>query len=203
VAAGSGTRFGGQKLLETVGDRTVLELSVSTALAVPTRVVVVVSAEILDVVTRRLESLECAVVVGADTRSGSVRAGLEAVPEEAEVIAVHDGARPLAGTDIYERGIEAVAAGADCAVPVMPVVDTMREVGGGVVERQHLRAVQTPQLFRAVALRQAHDGGQDATDDATLVESIGGKVVLVDGARSNIKVTEPIDLAIVRALVSP
>ena len=119
------------------------------------------------------------------------------------MIAVHDGARPLAGPEIYERAIAAVKAGADGAVPVVPVVDTIRHVEGGVVDRRELRAVQTPQVFRADILRQAHESGADATDDAGLVEAIGGKVVLVEGSRSNIKITEPLDLQIVRGIAEP
>jgi 2-C-methyl-D-erythritol 4-phosphate cytidylyltransferase len=203
VAAGAGTRFGGPKLLERLGGESVLDRSVSTALAATSGVVVVLAAESRSELAPSFEGRGCRVVAGASTRSGSVRAGLDAIPEEIPIIAVHDGARPLAGAVIYQRGIEAVAAGADGAVPVVPVVDTIRQVGGGVVDRSGLRAVQTPQVFGAEILRRAHESGDDATDDAALVEGVGGKVVLVDGSRDNIKITEPLDLAIVRGIAGP
>jgi 2-C-methyl-D-erythritol 4-phosphate cytidylyltransferase len=116
------------------------------------------------------------------------------------VVLVHDGARPLADTALFSRVIAAVRAGADAVVPVVPVVDTIRSLDGGAVDRSRLVAVQTPQGFRAEALRAAHRGGGEATDDATLVEAIGGKVVLVDGDRRNLKITEPDDLVVARAL---
>src|SRR5690606_27905586 len=134
-----------------------------------------------------------AVVAGADTRSGSVRAGLAAVPADAEVIVVHDGARPLAGADLFAAVVRAVREGADAAVPGVPVHDTLRSGAGGVIDRDGVVAVQTPQAFRAGALRDAHRGGDEATDDASLVEAAGGKVVVVDGSPTNLKITRPSD----------
>lgn len=203
VAAGAGTRFGGPKLGERLGSGTVLDHSVSTALTATDGVVVVLAPDAVAESEATLESRGCVVVAGAATRSASVRAGLEAIPAEIPIIAVHDGARPLAGIEIYERGIGAVEAGADGAVPVIPVVDTIRHIADGVVDRSNLAAVQTPQVFRSEILRRAHESAADATDDAGLVEAIGGKVVLVDGSRENIKITEPLDLRIVRAIVDP
>ena len=83
----------------------------------------------------------------------------------------------------------------------MAVVDTIRSLGGGTVDRDRLRAVQTPQGFRAGTLRAAHRAGGDATDDATLVEAVGGSVELVDGERTNLKITEPSDLDVAEALL--
>jgi 2-C-methyl-D-erythritol 4-phosphate cytidylyltransferase len=128
-----------------------------------------------------------------------VRAGLAAVPAGATVIVVHDAARPLADRDLFERVIAAVRAGADGAVPGLPVPDTIKRVGpsGDVIEtldRPALRAVQTPQAFAADVLRRAHAGGGEATDDAALVEAAGGRVVVVDGDPANLKVTGPDDL---------
>jgi 2-C-methyl-D-erythritol 4-phosphate cytidylyltransferase len=104
-----------------------------------------------------------------------------------------------------DRGIaaavEAVRGGADAAVPAVPVTDTLRRRTGGLVERDDLVAVQTPQAFRAAALRAAHAGGPEATDDASLVESAGGKVVLVDGSPTNLKLTHPADLVVAEALL--
>jgi 2-C-methyl-D-erythritol 4-phosphate cytidylyltransferase len=139
-------------------------------------------------------------VAGGPTRSASVRCGLAKVPATAEVICVHDAARPLASAALYARVIEAVRHGADGAVPGVAVSDTVKQIDadGQVVatfDRSSLVAVQTPQAFRASALREAHRAGSDATDDAALVEAAGGVVVVVPGEVDNRKLTESDDLA--------
>jgi len=113
---------------------------------------------------------------------------------------VHDAARPLATPDLFRRVVDAVAAGADGVVPAVAVTDTIKRIDdeGTVVEtppRERLVAVQTPQAFRAAALRQAHATGMDGTDDASLVEHLGGLVVTVPGEAWNGKITTPDDLA--------
>jgi 2-C-methyl-D-erythritol 4-phosphate cytidylyltransferase len=142
-------------------------------------------------------------VTGGPTRSASVRAGLTAVPDAAEVVVVHDAARPFAEPALFTAVIEAVRAGADAAVPGLPLPDTVKRTHGDrVVEtlpREQLVAVQTPQAFRAAALRSAHRSGADATDDAALVEAAGGRTVVVPGDRRNLKITTPEDLAIAAA----
>jgi 2-C-methyl-D-erythritol 4-phosphate cytidylyltransferase len=144
-------------------------------------------------------------VEGGATRSASVRNGLAAVPDDADVIVVHDAARPLASAALFAAVIDAVRAGADGAIPVVPVTDTIKRVDGARVietlERAELVAVQTPQAFRADALRKAHAGAGEATDDAALVESIGGTVVVVAGDPANIKVTTADDLRVAEALL--
>jgi 2-C-methyl-D-erythritol 4-phosphate cytidylyltransferase len=137
-----------------------------------------------------------AVVPGGATRSASVRCGLAAVPAAAQVVLVHDAARPLASPELFGRVVAAVRAGAGAAVPVVPVADTIRDVDGGVIDRERLRAVQTPQGFDAAALRAAHAGSPEGTDDAGLVEATGGRVVLVEGEPTNLKITGPHDLAV-------
>jgi 2-C-methyl-D-erythritol 4-phosphate cytidylyltransferase len=97
--------------------------------------------------------------------------------------------------------VEAVRGGADAAVPAVEVTDTLRHRSVGPVDRVGLVAVQTPQAFRAAALRGAHAGAPEATDDASLVEATGGKVVVVDGSAANLKITHPVDLAIAEALL--
>jgi 2-C-methyl-D-erythritol 4-phosphate cytidylyltransferase len=142
------------------------------------------------------------VVEGGSTRSESVRRGLARVPIDAAVIVVHDAARPLATPAIFQAAIAAVRAGADAAIPVVPVTDTLREIDGGVVDRDRLVAVQTPQAFRAEALRRAHAGNPEATDDAAVVEAAGGQIVLVAGDRWNLKITERSDLAVADAVMA-
>ena len=141
------------------------------------------------------------VVAGGVLRSDSVRCGLNRVPDDAEIVLVHDGARPLATDGVFERAIQAVRSGADAAIPVIDLTDTIRWRRGGTADRRELAAVQTPQAFRAGALRSAHAGGADATDDATLVEAAGATVVTVDGDSRNLKITEPHDLVTAEALL--
>lgn len=139
-----------------------------------------------------------AVVGGGATRSESVRAGLVAVPASAGVIVVHDAARPLATPSLFAAVVAALE-GADGAVPGVPLPDTVKQVSGdrvvSTLDRATLVAVQTPQAFRAEVLRRAHAGGAHATDDAALVEAIGGRVVVVPGEAANRKLTTADDLA--------
>ena len=193
VAAGSGSRFGLPKQFETLLGRRVVDHSLATAARHSHGVVVVVPAG--EPVPGDLEAT--VIVEGGATRSASVRNGLAAVPASATVVLVHDAARPAASDDVYRRVIAGVEAGAAVAVPVVEVADTIRHRDGGVVDRSELLAVQTPQGFAAQALRGAHASGAEATDDATLVEQQGGRVVHVAGERTNIKITEPADLVAV------
>jgi 2-C-methyl-D-erythritol 4-phosphate cytidylyltransferase len=146
-----------------------------------------------------------AVVAGGSTRAASVRAGLDAVPADAEVVVVHDAARPLAGADLFRAVVEALVPGVDAAVPGLAVADTVKQVADGRVvstlDRSALVAVQTPQAFRAGRLRSAHLAGAEATDDAALVEAAGGTVVVVPGDPRNIKLTAPSDLVVLEALL--
>ncbi|NDI00992.1 MAG: 2-C-methyl-D-erythritol 4-phosphate cytidylyltransferase [Actinobacteria bacterium] len=195
VGAGSGARFGGMKQYETLGDTRVIDRSVSAARAVSDGVVVVVPAGDVE---------REGGIAGGASRSESVRNGLAQVPADADIVCVHDAARPFASTDLFEQVIAAVRNGADAAIPAVPVTDTIKIVasdGSGTVEstpdRSTLVAVQTPQAFAAVALRRAHeldDGTSTATDDAMLVERAGGVVVVVDGESSNRKITTQDDL---------
>lgn len=135
-----------------------------------------------------------------------MRNGLAAVPDDAEIIVIHDAARPLAGPQLWADSIEAIRAGADAALCAVGVSDTIKRVEGGhviaTVDRADLVAVQTPQAFRAGALRNAHARGGEATDDGALVEAGGGRVVVVPGSPTNIKITHRRDLVVASALVS-
>ena len=141
------------------------------------------------------------VVEGGSTRAGSVRAGLAVVPSDAEVILVHDAARPLASAELFApcrgRG-EGRCGGRD---PGRRGRGLASRADGGPVDRDRLVAVQTPQAFAAAALRAAHAAGAEATDDATVVEAAGGAVVVVPGERWNLKITEPDDLLVAAALL--
>ncbi len=189
VGGGSGRRFGTPKQYEMLGDVRVIDRSVAVAREVSDGVVVVVPPE---------DAARESAVAGGVTRSESVRAGLAAIPADAVIVCVHDAARPLASADLYRRTIAAVRNGADAAIPGVAVADTIKVVADGVVvstpDRASLVAVQTPQAFRATTLRTAHERGGDATDDAALVEALGGVVVVVEGEARNRKITVPDDL---------
>lgn len=199
VAGGAGTRFGGPKQFATLAGRPLVEWSLERARENCAGVVLVLPEG-----TPGDWGVDT-VVAGGATRSESVRAGLAAVPDVADVIVVHDAARPLAGEALWKAVIDAVDRGADGAIPACPVTDTIKKKTpeGAVVtvDRSDLFAVQTPQAFRADALKEAHAGGADATDDAALVEAAGGRVVLVDGDPHNIKVTASADLLVAEALI--
>jgi 2-C-methyl-D-erythritol 4-phosphate cytidylyltransferase len=200
VAAGSGTRFGAPKQFLDLRGVRVVDRSIATAARHSAGVVVVTPAEPVAGVAPIVvpdnadDGVQFRVVAGAETRAGSVRRGLAAVPLDAAIVLVHDGARPLATDEIYSRVIEAVRAGADAVTPAVPVADSLRRRGGGTVDRREVVAVQTPQGFAADVLRAAHQKGEEATDDVTVVENDGGKVVVVDGDRRNLKLTTPLDL---------
>ena len=204
VAAGRGERFGSDKQAADLGGRPVVSRSVATSLEASDGVVVVVAPERFVAAEALVagpdgEATAVTLVAGGATRAASVRAGLVAVPDDAEVVLVHDGARPLATAALFARVVAAVRAGADAVVPGVPVADSLRAVDGGVVDRDGVLAVQTPQGFPADRLRAAHAAGTDASDDATLVEAVGGTVVVVDGEPANLKITRPVDLALATA----
>lgn len=164
------------------------------------------------------------VVAGGAERQDSVAAGLAALPPEVVLVLVHDAARALVPVAVVDAVVAALHAGADAVVPVLPVVDTVKRVQGqvvvGTVDRADLRLVQTPQGFRREVLEQAHRAGTDraraggadsadgagaadrATDDAGLVEAIGGTVVTVPGSEEAFKVTRPLDLLLAEAVLS-
>ncbi|HUV09393.1 MAG TPA: 2-C-methyl-D-erythritol 4-phosphate cytidylyltransferase [Acidimicrobiia bacterium] len=200
VAGGRGERFGAPKQFLTVGSSRLVDLAVAAAAAVCDFVVVVIPGD------RTWDGVAVgAVAVGGASRSESVRAGLGEVPADVEVVAVHDAARPLAPPSLFELVIDTVRAGADAAVPALPITDTIKRVTGDraveTLDRAGLVAVQTPQAFRVDALRSAHAAGGDATDDAALVEAAGGTVTVVPGDPRNVKVTNVADLALVERLM--
>ena len=143
-------------------------------------------------------------VTGGESRSESVRLALEEVPEEAAVVLVHDVARPLLPEEVIERVLAPLSEGWDGVVPAVPLADTVKRVDGDrVVEtlpRDDLVAVQTPQAFLADTLRRAVSGDvSSATDCASLVESQGGRIKVVEGDPRLLKVTHADDLALVES----
>ncbi len=197
VAAGRGRRFGGAKQFASLGEATVSARSVAAARSVASRVILVVP----DGYDGPGEGADL-IVIGGTTRADSVRAGL-ALCDGAEIVVVHDAARPLASPQLFAAVVAAVRAGADGAVPGVAITDTVKRVtceGADAVvdetlDREGLVTVQTPQAFRYQALVNAHGARSDATDDAALVEEAGGRVVVVPGEERNLKITGPEDVA--------
>jgi 2-C-methyl-D-erythritol 4-phosphate cytidylyltransferase len=199
VAAGSGSRFGSAKQFATLGGARLVDIAVDAARAHTDDVVLVLAPGV------EWDGAPVTVVPGGEERSDSVRAGLGAISPDAEIVVVHDAARPLAPPRLFEAVIEAVRNGADGAIPGVPVTDTIKRASGSYVhetlDRSELVAVQTPQAFRADALRRAHETGAIATDDAALVEWFGGRVGIVRGEPTNLKVTTKRDLVVAAALL--
>jgi 2-C-methyl-D-erythritol 4-phosphate cytidylyltransferase len=209
VAAGRGERLGspGPKAFVVLGGRPLLEWSVAALRAVPAIERIVVA------LPPGAEAPEGTVgVAGGAERSHSVRNALAASGggPGADVVLVHDAARPLVTPGLAERCLEALE-GVDAAIAAARVTDTTKEAGAdGVVERtldrSRLWAVQTPQVFRRAALEavlaQPDEVLARATDDASLVEAAGGRVRVVEAPRENLKVTTPVDLRVAELLLA-
>jgi 2-C-methyl-D-erythritol 4-phosphate cytidylyltransferase len=212
VAAGRGERLGSErpKALVSLAGRPMVQWSVDALAAVPavTRIVVALPAEALDAAP-----LGTLGVAGGETRSESVLAALRASGEDDPVI-VHDAARPMASVALFERALaELEHSGADAVIAARRVSDTIKEVEADgqtvrqTLDRSRLWAVQTPQVFRRAPLERAltevaPDVLRRATDDAWLVERLGGTVRLIDAGAENLKVTTPTDLRLAELLLS-
>lgn len=213
VAAGSGSRLGGPvpKALVDIAGRALVRWSVDALAAGGCdRAVVVVAEALLPDFRRALEGAAVPVelVVGGARRQDSVLRGLAAAGAEG-IVLVHDAARPFVPVDVVRGVVQAVAEGHACVVPAVPVVDTIRQRTGEdsrVVDRSALTAVQTPQGFDLATLRAAHAEverrGLEVTDDASVCEALGHPVHLVPGSREALKVTEPFDLVVARAIAA-
>ena len=207
VAAGSSSRFGGDKLFAELCGRTVLARTVALYISAPgiRRIVLVVAAERRSefdpIVAEAGRAID--VIAGGARRRDSVEAGLRAC--SSRYVAIHDGARPLTAPDLIERVI-AAAEGKPGAIAAMPVTDTIKEVSGGIItghpERSRLWAAQTPQVvLRQAWLDAAASSDNDETDDAAILSRLGLECVVVEGSPENIKVTRPGDLEVAAAIL--
>jgi 2-C-methyl-D-erythritol 4-phosphate cytidylyltransferase len=209
AAAGRGERLGAgvAKAVVRVRGRTLLEHAVAAVQAGGAVDVVVVTAPAESVAAFAELVPAAQVVAGGASRQESVRLALAVLPPEVDVVLVHDAARALVPPDVVRRVLAALDAGADAVVPVLPLADTVKEVDDEravvrTIDRSSLRAVQTPQGFRRDVLERAHASGLSAaTDDAALVEAIGGGVMTVDGSPEALKVTTPFDLIVAEAIL--
>lgn len=208
VAGGSGARMGAStpKQFMQLGDKPVLIRTVERFVGIADRIVVVLPRGEAERWRRMAAAhgLQTDVCEGGKTRLDSVRNALAMVAETEGVIAVHDGVRPLASRSLVER-VFAAAERHGAAVPVVEAIDSFR-LDGEVVDRDRLRAVQTPQAFNGASLRDAYmraSGIRVArfTDDASVFEMAGHTLHFVEGERTNIKITTPSDLTIAEALL--
>ncbi|GGL02962.1 2-C-methyl-D-erythritol 4-phosphate cytidylyltransferase [Mangrovihabitans endophyticus] len=211
-AAGAGVRLGPgmPKALRALAGEPLLRHAVRrVAAAASVRQIVVAAPPAQADAVRELLSpvAPVTVVAGGAHRQQSVAAALAAVPDDVGIVLVHDAARALTPPDLIESVAAAVRSGLPAVIPVLPVVDTVKEVGPGdvvlgTVDRSVLRSVQTPQGFRRDVLAAAHASGADPlTDDAGLVEKMGLPVTCVPGSDLAMKITRPLDLVLAEALL--
>lgn len=212
VAAGSGTRFksdtpkqflklNGKPVIEHVLER------FEAAPSVGAIVLVLASAAVAEFTRVRFGKIT-AVVAGGATRAASVANGLGSVSSDTEIVAIHDGARPLVTVDEIERTIEAARrTGAACLTA--HVTDTIKTISGNEIastlDRTKLRRALTPQAFRIAVLRKAFEGvdlDDSITDECYLVERLGHPIAVVEGSSGNIKITHAEDLALGEALLN-
>lgn len=202
LAAGAGARFGGRKQFAELAGVRLVDRAVATVAPLCAGVVLVVPDG-----RGTGGPVDARVVAGGSTRPRSVRAGLAAVPASATIVLVHDAAHPLASRSLAEKVLAAVAAGADAAVPGLPVTEAVRRVSAGRavedVPRADLVLVQMPQAFRTEVLRRAHAREPDAVEDSELVADLGGVVRVVAGEPANIHVTTRVELLMAERLARP
>lgn len=213
VAAGSASRMGGiDKVMAPLGGtpmvaRTVAAFQNCDAIA---EIVIVIRPDLIRPISALCAGMDKvrAVVAGGSSRQESVWLGLNALSEDIQLAAIHDGARPLVSNLVIDRTVRA-ANSYGAAAPAVSVKDTIKVVKGGLVEktpeRATLQAVQTPQVFDfdllRGALKKAEEEKAAVTDDCSAVERLGMKVKIVEGDERNLKVTTPMDLKIAEMLL--
>jgi 2-C-methyl-D-erythritol 4-phosphate cytidylyltransferase len=215
LAGGGGNRFGGLKQFAELGGQTLLDRVVQLSGKCCDGVVVVLPAAQAE--DERYDQPGQIIATGGATRAESVRSGLAALPPDVGIVVITDAAHPLATAVLYERVIAAVRAGADGALPGLPLADAIKRlepVGEAGSEADTLLGVagattaaggnvsaQMPMAFRLAALRGAHARIGDAVEDSAMVSADGGRVVVVPGEPTNVHVTTPAELAVAVALL--
>jgi 2-C-methyl-D-erythritol 4-phosphate cytidylyltransferase/2-C-methyl-D-erythritol 2,4-cyclodiphosphate synthase len=209
-AAGEGRRMGGvPKLFLPLGGKPLILHTLRPFLQNPNikEIVVAVRGEDLEKTKDILKGLPVKVIVGGKVRQETVRLALEAIDESLELLAIHDGARPFLSSQLLQACLEA-GEKFGAIVPALPIYDTIKKGDEWVertISREGLYTVQTPQVFRAELIKEAHrkayEDGYVGTDDASLVERMGIKVRMIRGEKTNIKITDPEDLEIAERLM--
>lgn len=207
LAAGKGTRFGADKVMLTLGGRPVWKWSFDTYQSHPliSGVGIVCSDDNIETILASVPGAAF-VVSGGKTRQESAQAALQQVSGKADILLLHDGARPFVSQDVITRVIEAVKA-SGAAAPAIAVTDTIKQQSGDhwtTLERSNLRAMQTPQGALVSLLEKAHAEAQgEFTDDLAMIEAVGVSPLLVEGDPGNFKITTPEDWARAQALAGP
>lgn len=206
-AAGKGRRFGGNKVLASLKGRPVVAWTLQALQQIPeiSEIIPVVSEEIMEEVIKIVESTGISkvkkVVPGGEERTDSVKNALCSIDDAPERVLIHDGVRPLVTGELIKRVIKSLG-DYDGVIPGIPPHDTVKEKEGEVVRktlnRNHLILVQTPQMFRYEVLLSGYELERNllkkCTDDSQVVELAGGRIRVVDGEDTNIKITRPVDL---------
>jgi 2-C-methyl-D-erythritol 4-phosphate cytidylyltransferase len=215
-AAGKGERLGPgiPKALREIAGTPMLVHAVKALAASPMVEVVIVAApevsveEVRSLLSQQEFSADVSVVAGGDSRSESVARALFALPDDIDVVLVHDAARPLVPVEVVTGVVAAIRDGHDAVIPVMPVVDTIKSITEdgqilGTVPREQLCATQTPQGFRREVLQRAHaEVDSSVTDDAGMVESLGIAVHAISGHEEAFKVTRPLDFLLAESIIA-
>ena len=214
VAAGAGERLGAgrPKALVEIAGRAMVAYAVDAFRAASSiDSIVVVAPTAADDRLRATLGDDVVIVEGGATRQESVSAGLSACPSEVRVVAVHDAARPLVSAELIDRTVAALVPPWDAVAPGVAIVDTLKAVDSRLavlrtVDRSGVWGVQTPQVISRATLERVHarvaPAADAATDDLSLVERAGGRVRLIEGERSNFKITSPDDLALAAQLLA-
>lgn len=213
VAAGNATRMGGiDKVMTPVGGVPMILRTVQVFSTCPVidEIVIVTRRELIEPVGKLCYNAGkvSGVICGGETRTDSVMAGLNALANRCQLVAIHDGARPLVTAQIIQAAVER-ARRTYAAAPAVAVKDTIKVVSNGKIDatpdRSRLFAVQTPQVFDydlvCAALTAAKDKNLSLTDECAAVELLGKEVYLTQGSDENLKVTTPVDLALAEAIL--
>ena len=207
AGAGLGNRLGANlpKALLQIDGITLIERAFTSLSSVVDEIVITAPTG-YETEFRKIVGESAKVITGGVLRSDSVRLALDSLSPSIEYVLVHDAARGLATPDVARRVLDALKAGESAVIPVLPVVDTIKEIdSAGYVrttpDRSALRSIQTPQGFEVSVLRRAHEASEDATDDAALVEALGIKVKTIDGEARALKITNPSDIATAHSLL--
>jgi 2-C-methyl-D-erythritol 4-phosphate cytidylyltransferase len=214
-AGGEGSRLGVRageppvpKALRLLAGRSLVQRGIDVLAAYVDEIVVAVPAPAAETLRVEAPDVRLRIVAGGATRQESVRNALAALSDQVTQVLVHDAARALMPADVVRRVLAALAAGATCVVPAIPVADSLRVVSAdgsnAAADRAGVRLVQTPQGFALDALRRAHGAANTdrASDDASLVEAVGEPVTLVAGDPRGFKITYPFDLMLAESLLA-
>ncbi|MEJ8281769.1 IspD/TarI family cytidylyltransferase [Pseudonocardia spirodelae] len=202
LAGGRGLRYGRLKQLDRLGPARLVDHTVAAARRTCDRVALVLPSGV-DWDGEPVDAL----AVGGDHQSESLRAGLAVVPADAGILVLADPAHPLAADRIFTDAVAAVRAGADGAVPVVPLLEVVQRVRDGVVvetlPKQDTVIAQSPQAFRAGVLRAAHADAPRPVENSGMLAALGYRVVTVPGDPANLHVATAEDLAVVARLLRP